>query len=163
MTHRLATAADAAAIAALRNATADHLTARHGLGPWSGHCTARGVLAGMRDARILVTTDGALVAATLRLATRKPWAIDATRLTPVARRLYLTHMAVAPERQRRGVGRALLAAAGRAAREWGAQSIALDAFDHPAGAGGFYHRCGFRECGRATYRGAPLVYFEVMV
>ena len=40
---------DAAEIAALRNTVADDLTARHGKGFWSGQCTVKGVLAGMRQ------------------------------------------------------------------------------------------------------------------
>jgi hypothetical protein len=38
--------------------------------------------------------------------------------------------------------------------------IRLDAYDGPAGAGGFYAKRGFREVGRVVYRGTPLVYFE---
>ena len=32
-----------------------------------------------------------------------------------------------------------------------------------AGAGGFYARCGYTEVGRAVYRDAPLIYFELLL
>ena len=31
------------------------------------------------------------------------------------------------------------------------------------GAGDFYRKCGFREVGSATYRSAPLIYFELIL
>lgn len=155
---------DFESIAALRNATAGVLTAAHGRGPWSGHCTARGVRADLRDAKVFVGRARGRTLVTFRLASRKPWAIDRAYFTPVKHPLYLTNMAVAPEVQRQGLGRLALDRARRLAVEWPADAIVLDAFDHPAaGAGGFYSRCGFRETGRVTYRGTPLVYFELLL
>jgi GNAT superfamily N-acetyltransferase len=49
------------------------------------------------------------------------------------------------------------------ARAWPADAIRLDAYDHEAGAGEFYRKCGFKEVGRVTYRGVPLVYFELLL
>jgi GNAT superfamily N-acetyltransferase len=155
-----ATAADAPDVAALRNATADQLTARHGRGWWSGHCTEKGVLADLRHARVFVARDRGRIVGTLRLGTRKPWAIDLRHFTPGARPLFLSSMAVAPARQHRGVGRFCLAAAETVARRLGADAILLDAFDHVAGAGDFYRKCGYRETARALYRAVPLIYFE---
>jgi len=164
VTLEAATAADAPEIAALRNATAADLTQRHGVGPWSGRCTERGVLFDLRHARLYVARRRGRIIATLVLATRKPWAIDRSYFTPCQRPLYLTSMAVSPELQRRGIGRLCLVAAGKIARDRPADAIFLDAYDHPdAGAGGFYRRCGYREAGRATFRGAPLVYFELLL
>ena len=54
----------------------------------------------------------------------------------------------------------LLEEARLAVRAWRGDAIRLDAYDAPAGAGGFSARCGFREVGRAAYRGVPLIYFE---
>jgi hypothetical protein len=51
----------------------------------------------------------------------------------------------------------------RIAGEWSADAIRLDAYDAKAGAGEFYARCGWRERGRATYRGAALIYFEFLL
>jgi len=40
-------------------------------------------------------------------------------------------------------------------------AIRLDAYDAEAGAGRFYARCGYTELGRAIYRSAPLIYYEL--
>jgi GNAT superfamily N-acetyltransferase len=69
-------------------------------------------------------------------------------------------MAVAPASQGKGLGRQMLADAVAVAAAWPAQAIRLDAYDTAAGAGAFYAKCGFREVGRATYRGTPLIYYE---
>ena len=74
--------------------------------------------------------------------------------------LYLLEMAVAPDLQRGGIGRLLIEAAKSVARAFPADAIRLDAYDHAAGAGGFYAKCGFQERGRVAYRGVPLIYFE---
>ncbi len=161
-----ATASDAVVIAALRNAVADDLTQKHGRGWWSGQCSERGVLFDLRHSSVYVVRhDGATpIIATLRLATKKPWAIDRKYFTPCARPLYLTAMAIAPARQRQALGRQCLAAAVEIARRFPSQAICLDAFDHDrAGAGPFYAKCGFREVGRVTYRSVPLIYFERLV
>jgi GNAT superfamily N-acetyltransferase len=175
----IAKTSDAPAIAALHIAVADQLTGIHGHGPWSGHPNARGVLLGITPpvagVRRKVTSlvliafkprSRGRIIGTLRLATKKPWAIDVKYFTPVERALYLTGMAVEPRMQRQGVGRQMLEEALNMAEAWPSQSIRLDAHDTSAdgaGAGGFYARCGFREVGRAIYRGTPLVYFEMLL
>jgi ribosomal protein S18 acetylase RimI-like enzyme len=116
----------------------------------------------MKDARVLVARRDALVVGVLRLETKKPWAIDKNYFVPVSRPLYLLDMAVDPPVQRQGIGRRLLAEAVAVATV-SADSIRLDAYDHPAGAGGFYAKCGFKEVGRVTYRGTPLIYYELVL
>ena len=157
------TEADARELAAIHAAVAEDLTARYGPGHWSHPSRERGVLSAMRGSRVLIARDGGEIIGTLRLTPKKPWAIDPSYFSPAARPIYLLAMAVRPERQGEGVGRALLAAADRAAREAGADVIRLDAYDAAAGAGGFYAKCGYREVGRKVYRGDPLVYFERMM
>jgi GNAT superfamily N-acetyltransferase len=117
----------------------------------------------MRHSQVVVARKGKNIVGTMRLATKKPWAIDASYFTPVKKAIYLTHMAVIPAQQRQGIGQALLKEAAKQARAWPADAVRLDAFDADAGAGGFYAKCGFRECGRKTYRKAPLVYFEMLL
>jgi len=158
-----ATEVDAPAIAALRSLAADRLTATHGTGHWSTPATEKGVLHSLQHARVLVAGEGDRIAGTLRLATKKPWAVDPSYFTFVQRALYLTDMAVDPALQRRGVGRALVEHALAVAREWPSDGIRLDAYDAPAGAGGFYAKCGFREVGRVVYRKTPLVYYERLI
>lgn len=157
-----ATPDDAPAIAAIRNAAADDLTARYGRGHWSQLVTADSVARTIARARVLVARVGDSPAGTLCLTPRKPWAMNPAPFQKVRRPLYLTDMAVHPAAQRRGLGRELLVRAQETAREWPAECIRLDAYDAPAGAGDFYARCGWREVGRATYRGTPLIYYEWM-
>jgi GNAT superfamily N-acetyltransferase len=162
-TIELATPADATAIAAVRIAAADDLTVRHGYGHWSSLASERGVVASMKHSQVLVARFDGEIVATLRLATRKPWAIDASYFTPRSRPIYLTDMAVHPRHQRRGVGRRAVDEARRIARDWPGDCLRLDAYDAAAGAGPFYEKCGFREVGRAGYRGTPLIYYEALL
>ena len=154
---------DAPEIAQLHNTVAEELTLKFGAGPWSSETTARGVEFSMKTGRVLVARERGRIVGTLRLATRKPWAIDKSYFTPVKRALYLTDMAVMPGRQRRGIGRAILEDAVHVARAWPADAIRLDAWDAEAGAGAFYAKCGFVERGHVAYRRNPLIYYERLV
>jgi GNAT superfamily N-acetyltransferase len=147
-------------VAEVSAAAARDLTARFGEGHWSREPTGAGLRSGLRRAPAWLAREGGRALATFRLATRKPWAIDPAWFTPCARPLYLTDMAVHPDFQRRGVGRRCMEEMLEMARRWPAGAIRLDAYDAPAGAGGFYARCGFAERGRVTYRSTPLVYYE---
>ena len=71
-------------------------------------------------------------------------------------------MAVLPGRQRQGIGRKLMVEAQNVAWSWPADAIRLDAYDSPAGAVGFYEKCGCAKRGRVVYRDVPLVYFELV-
>jgi GNAT superfamily N-acetyltransferase len=159
----LAAEADAPELAAMRTRVAARLTEQFGTGHWSSAVTERGVLRGIRGSRVLVARSGEAIVGTLRLQTKKPWAIDPAYFTSVQRCLYLGDMAVEPGLQRSGVGRRLLEEARVAAAAFPAQSIRLDAYDAPAGAGGFYAKCGYREVGRVVYRSVPLVYYELQL
>lgn len=154
---------DADAIATLRTAVAADLTRRHGIGHWSAQVSEAGVRRSLQTSRIYVARQAGEIVGTLRLATKKPWAIDPARFTPVARPLYLTDMAVAVAAQRQGIGRQCLEDAAEIARQWPTDAIRLDAYDADAGAGEFYAKCGYRQVGRAVYRGVPLVYFELLI
>lgn len=159
----IAVDADASAITSLRIAVAESLTHQFGRGHWSSHVTEAGILRGIKTSRVLVARDGTAIIAALRLTTKKPWAVDANYFERVRRPMYLVDMAVEPGRQRQGVGRRLLEEAKEVARALYVDAIRLDAYAGAAGAGPFYARCGFREVGRVTYRGVPLVYFEVLL
>jgi len=160
---KVATADDVLDIVALRAAVAGKLTADFGKGPWSSVSTERGVLFDMRSSRVFVAHRKNRLVASFRLATKKPWAIDRKHFTDCDRPLYLLSMAVAPDVQRQGIGRRCLEEAREIGRQWPADAIWLDAFDSPAGAGPFYGKCGFREVGRASYKGNPLIYFEMLL
>ena len=161
-----ATNSDAAVLAALHSAVSEDLTRRFGHGFWSSAPTERAVLNELRKpkfSRILIACANRRIIGTLRLATKKPWAIDTTNFTTATRPLYLTGMAVHPDLQRQGVGRLLLKEAEAVTRAWPADAIRLDAFDAEAGAGAFYAKCGFREVARVTYKKDPLLYFEMVL
>jgi GNAT superfamily N-acetyltransferase len=117
----------------------------------------------MRHSKVFIARDQTEIIATLQLATKKPWAIDMSYFSPRRKSLYLLAMAVAPEKQRQGIGADCLKQAKQIAQEWPSDAIRLDAFDADAGAGPFYARCGWRERGRVTYRGVPLIYYELLL
>jgi GNAT superfamily N-acetyltransferase len=159
----IATVRNAAALATLHTAVAGHLTSLHGHGPWSAKTSEKGILYAMRTSRVFVVRDGNEIVATLRLTTKRPWAIDQSYFTTCQRPLYLLAMAVMPARQHKGIGRWSLEKAKQAAQKWKADVIRLDAYDADAGAGLFYANCGFTEMGRTSYRNAPLIYYEWLV
>jgi GNAT superfamily N-acetyltransferase len=162
-----ATNSDAAELAALHAIVAGRLTQAFGHGSWSSAPTERGVLNHLRlpkFSRILIArASDRRIVATLRLATKKPWAIDTAYFTVATRPPYLTGMAVHPDIQGRGVGRLLMKEALAVARAWPADAVRLDAFDAAAGAGPFYAKYGFREVAHVVYKENPLIYFELLL
>ena len=167
LTFGTATDSDIAELAALHRATAERLTQEFGTGVWSSAQTENGVrrdLSRPRFSRILIAraSNGRIVG-TLRLATKKPWAIDTTYFTAAQIPLYLTSMAVHPRAQRKGVGHRLMLEAAAVARAWPADALRLDAYDAMAGAAPFYAKCGLREIAHIKYKNTPLVYFELLL
>ena len=160
---RDATLDDVPVIAALQNAAAGALTARFGVGHWSTLGSERSAALAQRHARVRVGRDGKRILTVLRLATKKPWAIDVAYFTPVKRPLYLTGLAVAVTHQGQGLGRLALEDARTVAIDWPADAIRLDAYDHAAGAGAFYRKCGYKERGHVVYKGDPLAYYELLL
>lgn len=155
--------ADAHAIAALRNETSRDLTARFGKGHWSLRTSEQSVRSTLRHARIRIGRSGRRIVTVLTLARRKPWAIDVRYFTPAERPLYLAGMAVAVDRQGRGLGRRALKDALRVAKAWPADAIRLDAYVGKVGAGGFYTKLGYAARGRKRCWGLPLLYYELLI
>jgi GNAT superfamily N-acetyltransferase len=158
-----ATTDDASEIATLRNASADHLTAKHGDGPWSGHVSDKGVLFNMRNGHVLFVRKKGRIVATLAISGKKPWSIDKKYFCPAKRPLYVMSMAIAPAEQRKGLGRLCIGAALKFCKEQLADAVRLDAYDSAGGAGVFYQKCGFMEVAKASYRNVPLIYYEVLL
>jgi GNAT superfamily N-acetyltransferase len=160
---RLAAKEDAADLAAFRTAVAARLTQQHGRGPWSGATSEKGALYSMRMSQVYIARRRGALIASLALQKSKPWAIDKTCFTACRRPLHLVSMAVAPNWQRKGIGRLCIEQAIKFARAFPADALRLDAFDAEAGAGEFYAKCGFHEVGRKIYRGAALIYYEMLL
>ena len=76
-------------MAALHNAATGALTARFGPGRWSTLATERSVELGLRHSRVRLGILDKKIVTALRLAKKKPWAIDVSWFTPVKRPLYL--------------------------------------------------------------------------
>ena len=152
--------ADAAALAALRSAVAQDMTRQFGQGHWSACPSKAEVLRQLRASQVLVARQDAELIGTVRLVRAMPWAIDSSAFTPVRQALYVLGLAVAPQYRGQGIGHQLMEAAKDVARDSGAQALWLDAYEHAAGAGPFYLKCGFSRVGRTKYRELPLIYFE---
>ena len=160
----IATAKDAPQIASLLTATSQRLTEIYGEGHWSHQTTEKGVLFGMKqNAKVLVVKRDEAIVGTLRLTTKKPWAIDTSYFTKVTHPLYLVDMSVQPNLQRTGIGRQMLLEAKSIVKGWPGQAIRLDAYNASAGAGEFYRKCGYKEVSRVVYKGTPLIYFELIL
>ena len=93
----LATEGEVLPLLALRAAVAEKLIAQHGKGPWSYTSTEKGVLLQTRTSQVFVARDDDGLIATLRLVTKKPWAIDLRYFRECRRPIYLLSMAVRPE------------------------------------------------------------------
>jgi len=156
----VATTKDARSLAALRTKVARGMTQKFGEGHWS-ICPSRAeVVRQVRASHVLLARHDDAIIGTVRLARALPWAIDASAFTPVPTALYVLGLAVAPDCRGKGIGRQLMDAAKNTARSWRAQALWLDAYEHQAGAGPFYLKCGFRKVGGTKYREVPLIYFE---
>jgi GNAT superfamily N-acetyltransferase len=158
---QLANDDDAPGLVRLREAVNARLVEDFGPGFWCTRMSAQGALSAVRQAQVYVARHRGEIMATLALTTRKPWAISLSYFESREKPFYLTNMAVHPEFQRRGVGREAILEAKRIAKMASADALRLDAYDVPAGAGPFYAKCGFTEIGRAKYREAPLIYYEM--
>jgi GNAT superfamily N-acetyltransferase len=156
----VATVSDARELAALRSAVARGLTERFGEGHWSACPSKAEVLRQVRASHVLVARQSDEIVGTVRLVRALPGIVDSRSFTPVANALYVLGLAVAAKCRGRGVGRQLMDAAKDTTRAWDAQALWLDAYDHEAGAGSFYEKCGFRSVGRTEYLEMPLIYFE---
>jgi ribosomal protein S18 acetylase RimI-like enzyme len=157
-----ASEADLPALLRLRLAVGADQAQRFGDQRWSTTITEKSVARGLKSSRVLVARRHGRIVGALRMETKKPWAIDVKYSTSVRKAVYLHDVNVDPGLQRSGIGRHLVDHAKATAQEWPADAIRLDAYDGPSGGGQFYKKCGFREVGRAVYRGVPLVYFEYL-
>jgi ribosomal protein S18 acetylase RimI-like enzyme len=108
---------------------------------------------------MLVARQGEEIVGTMRLIEANQGLFGFRHFTPANVAVYLIGLAVSPQSRGRGVGRQLVDFATQAARDWPADALWLDTYDHAAGAGGFYEKCGFRRVGE-SFNQAALRYYE---
>jgi len=150
---------DAGALTALRSAVARDMTREFGEGHWSACPSRSQVLRQLRASHVLVAKHDDEIIGTVRLVRPVLGIFDSSSFTAVDRPLYVLGLAVAAECRGEGIGRLLMEAAKDRVRSSGAQALWLDAYEHRAGAGSFYAKCGFRKVGRVSGE-LPLGYFE---
>src|SRR2546423_5064135 len=148
---RDATVDDVPVIAGIQNAAAGALTARFGVGHWSSLGTERSATLGQRHGCVRVGRLQNRIVTVLRLATKKPWAIDVSYFTPVKRPLYLTGLAVSVAHQGRGLGRVAMEDACAVARNLSAHAIRPDVYGSPAGGARRFFWWGVSERGVVVY------------
>jgi GNAT superfamily N-acetyltransferase len=152
---------EAGALVALRTAVAQGMTEQFGVGHWSARPGKAEVVRQLRASQVLVARrDGEIIGTVRLMRASFPAAVDTRAFTPVAEAFYAFGLAVAPHCRGAGIGRRLMEAAKQAARTRGAQALWLDAYEHRAGAGDFYVKCGFRMVGRTNLGDVPLLWFE---
>lgn len=151
---------DALALRALRAAVAKDMARQFGEGPWSEIPSHAQVRRQLRASSAILARQGEEVIGTVRLVSPLPGVFDFSAFTPATNPLYVLGLAVAPWCRGQGVGRQLMDAAKEMARARGSSALWLDAFDHEAGAGSFYLKCGFTRVSRTEGRGIPLIFFE---
>ena len=143
------------------------LTHQFGRGHWSSAGHRNGVCSrDRRHLRVLVARDETRSElATLRLATKTALGDRSVDYFERVRRPFIwSTWRSSPGRQRHGVGRRLLEKAKEVASAWPGDAIRLDAYEGTCGCS--VHSMpsvAFREVGRVTYRGVPLVYFELLL
>ena len=155
-----ASSRDVREIAALRSAVAEDMTDKHGYGPWSAPASQALVQRQLRATKVLVARRDEVIVGTVRLMQANQALFDYRAFTPAATALYVIGLAVSPRARGQGVGRELMESAKAAARAWPAQALWLDTYEHAAGAGRFYVKCGFRKVGTSTLHGSALRYYE---
>jgi hypothetical protein len=115
-------------LAALHTEVADDLTKKHGRGPWSTKTSEKGVLLALRTSRVFIARQGDEIVGTLRLATKKPWAIDVGYFTDCKKPLYLLAIAVSPAKQHQELAGDAEEAI-KIAKARPADTVRLDAYD----------------------------------
>ena len=160
---RFATEADIAELLELRLAIDGDQQERFGDARYTTTLSEKSVARSLKGSRTVVATRRGRIVGTVRMETKKPWAIDLSYFTPACTAVYLHNVNVDPTLQRSGIGRRLMERVKHVAKEWPVDAIRLDAYDGPSGGGPFYRKCGFTKLGHAVYRGVPLIYYELVL
>jgi GNAT superfamily N-acetyltransferase len=158
---RVASRADISAIQTVRQRAADALVRAHGPGHWGWVPDRSNLLREMKRRTFYVVVSGDVVVGSFKLSCTAPGFFDLARFAePDAPATYLTGMAIDPDYQRQRIGRWCMSWIEPIARHDHSRAIRLDAYDHAAGAGPFYERCGYEQRGRLTFNGVNLLLYE---
>lgn len=158
---RAARSSDVPAIHRLSRDAADALTRDFGPGHWSKVTTRKTLRKAVDLGSLYVVEADGQVAGTFRLSSTKiPFYRKSWFARPDDPAAYLRDMAIDPAHQRKGLGRAAMAAMERRARAEGLRAIRLDAYDAGAGAGAFYRKCGYTLVHQGNIGATALEYYE---
>lgn len=160
LSFRLAAKTDVPALLRLQLAIDADQAERFGDDRYTTTISEKSVARSLKTSRMVVATRRGQIVGTVRMETKKPWAIDLRYFTPACKAVYLHNVNVHPKSQRSGIGRQLMERVKQVAKKWPVDAIRLDAYDGPSGAGSFYRKCGFKKLGHAVYRGVDLIYYE---
>jgi GNAT superfamily N-acetyltransferase len=163
LSFRLAGKTDVPALVELQLAIDADQAERFGDDRYTTTISEKSVARSLESSRMVVATRRGRIVGTVRMETKKPWAIDLNYFTPACKAVYLHNVNVHPQLQRSGIGRQLMERVKQVAKEWPVDTIRLDAYDGPSGAGPFYRKCGFKKLGHALYRSVPMVYYEFVL
>ena len=89
LSFRFATQSDIPALLKLRLAVDADQAERFGKNRWSTTINEKSVARGLKSSRVLLARRHGRIIGTLRMETKKPWAIDLRYFTPVAKAVYL--------------------------------------------------------------------------
>lgn len=160
---RLAGNTDVSELLSLQLAIDADQAERFGDDRYTTTISEKSIARSLKSSRMVVATRRGRIVGTVRMETKKPWAIDLSYFTPACTAVYLHNVNVHPALQRSGIGRQLMERVKHVAKEWPVDAIRLDAYDGPSGGGPFYRKCGFTKLGHAVYRRVPLIYYELVL
>ena len=157
---RLAGETDIPALLKLRLAIDADQAERFGDDRYTTTISEKSIARSLKSSRMVVAARRGRIVGSVRMETKKPWAIDLGYFTPACTAVYLHNVNVHPALQGSGIGSQLMERVKQVAKEWPVDAIRLDAYDGPSGGGPFYEKCGFKKLGHAVYRSVPLSYYE---
>lgn len=161
---RKARLSDLKAICRVKKAAAEDLTARHGKGHWSGINLGNVVKRLVQGDTLYVAEidSGLTLVGTFTIDRVMPYFYDRKWFKKVGVNGFCTvrSMAIDPAHQKKGIGREIMKGIELLARRNRLKSIRLDAYAGPAGAGGFYEKCGYKKVHKGKFRKIELEYFE---
>jgi len=99
---------------------------------------------------------------TILLAESNKQIVGAVRCQEHKGEMYLGRLAVLPDAQHAGIGRALVMAVEQRGRDWGLPTVRLGAYEDVIPSRPYYERLGYHADERIELRSAPGRYFWVM-